>query len=195
MADWDDMAVVGRITRPHGLRGDVVVNPETDFVEERFRAGATFWTRTAAGDERLTITAARVQQGRPVVHFDGFDSIEAVEELAGRELRIPVDDLQPLEPGTFYHHQLTGCVVETVDGEVVGEVRRVEGGAGGSRLIVEGRRGEVQIPLAVDICVGIDVDARRIRVSPPEGLLELNDTAATRLRAVRSGEVSPKPSA
>ena len=46
MADWDDMVLVGRIARPHGLRGQVVVNPETDFVEERFVSGATMWTRS-----------------------------------------------------------------------------------------------------------------------------------------------------
>jgi 16S rRNA processing protein RimM len=103
-----------------------------------------------------------------------------VEPLAGRELRIPEEALQPLEPGTFYHHQLTGCVVETVDGRTVGEVRRVEGGAGGSRLVIDGRRGEVQIPLVAEICVAIDVEARRIRVDPPEGLLELNEPARPR---------------
>ena len=43
------MVLVGRVARPHGLRGHVVVNPETDFVEERFRPGATLWTRSAGG--------------------------------------------------------------------------------------------------------------------------------------------------
>ena len=112
-----------------------------------------------------------------MVHFDGFDSIEAVRCLAGRELRIPDDTLQPLEPGTFYRHQLMGCLVETVDGLVVGEVRRVEGDVSGNRLVVAGRRGDVLIPLAAAICVSIDVGARRIRIDPPEGLLELNETA------------------
>ena len=59
--DWKDMAVVGRIARPHGLKGQVVINPETDFVEERFAKGAAMWTRSAAGEEQLTVTALRVQ--------------------------------------------------------------------------------------------------------------------------------------
>lgn len=175
MADWDDMVVVGRVARPHGLRGHVAVNPETDFAEQRFCVGASFRTRTQAGDEQLTIAGARMQQGHPVVHFEGFESIEAVRRLAGCELRIPDDGLHALEPGAFYHHQLVGCRVETVDGRVVGEVRRVEGGPGGSRLLVDGPRGEVLVPLATEICVGIDVAARRIRIDPPQGLLELNE--------------------
>ena len=71
MADWDDMVLVGTVARPHGLRGQVVVNPHTDFLEERFRPGATFWTRSRLGDEQLVVDSARFQGGRPVIGFDG----------------------------------------------------------------------------------------------------------------------------
>jgi 16S rRNA processing protein RimM len=172
---WDDMAVVGRVARPHGLRGDVVVNPETDFVAERFRPGATVWTQSAGREEQLTIASARVQNGRPVVGFEGFSSVEAAERLAGLELRVPEESLQPLEPGRYYEHQLVGCSVETAEGTQVGTVVRVDSGAGGSRLVVDGARGEILVPLAVDICVAIDIAGRRIRIEPPEGLLELNE--------------------
>src|SRR5438093_856872 len=147
------MALVGRIARPHGLRGQVVVNPETDFVEGRFAEGATFRTRSAAGEEQLTIVSARVQNGHPIVGFEGFARVEDVERLAGLELRVPEETLQPLQPGTYYEHQLVGCEVETIAGEVVGKVAAVEGGAGATRLVMIGTRGELLIPLAVDICV------------------------------------------
>ena len=175
MAAWDDMVLVGRIARPHGLKGQVVVNPETDFAEQRFAEGATLWTRSDRGDEQLVITSSRLQGTRPVIGFDGFASVEDVERLAGLELRVPEGTLQPLAEGTYYQHQLIGCVVETTAGERVGEVARVEGGAAGSLLAIEGPRGEILIPLAVDICTSVDVAARRITVAPPEGLLELNE--------------------
>jgi 16S rRNA processing protein RimM len=174
MADWEDMALVGRIARPHGLRGQVIVNPETDFAEDRFRAGAVVWTRSGRGSERLTISTARFQSGRPVIGFEGLSSIDDVERLAGLELRVPEESLKPLEAGRYYEHQLVGCAVDLVSGGTVGVVARVEGGAGGCRLVVEGARGEILIPLAVDICVSIDVQAKRIAIDPPEGLLELN---------------------
>lgn len=176
MVDWDDMVVVGRIARPHGLRGQLAVNPETDFVEERFRPGATLWTRSEGRERPLTIASARVQNGRPVIAFEGLSRIEDVQWLIGLDLRVPEDALQPLEAGRYYEHQLVGCKVETVDGVPIGMVVRVEGGAGSSRLAVEGRRGEILVPLAVDICVEIDVGAKRIRIDPPEGLLDLNET-------------------
>jgi 16S rRNA processing protein RimM len=191
MASWDDMVVVGRIARPHGLHGQVIVNPETDFVEERFTVGSTLVTRGTGGEEVLTVSSFRVQGGRPVIAFEGLARIEDVERLAGLELRVPEESLQPLEPGSFYHHQLVGCVVELNDGTVVGEVERVEGGIGGSRLVVTGRAGEILVPLASAICVEIDIAARRIRIDPPEGLLDLNETRGSRAgtQASRGGRL------
>ena len=172
------MALVGRIARPHGLRGQVVINPETDFVEERFAEGASMWTRSAAGDEELTVASLRVQNGRPVVGFKGFTRVEDVERLAGLELRVPEETLQPLQPGSYYEHHLVGCIVETAADDVVGTVAAVDGGAGATRLVMNGPRGEILIPLAVDICVEIDIANKRIRINPPEGLLELNEKGA-----------------
>lgn len=175
MSDWDGMVLVGRIARPHGVRGQVIVSPETDFVEQRFAEGAALWTRSDRGDELLRVTSARVQNGRPVVAFEGFGTIEDVERLAGLELRVPEADLQPLAAGDYYRHQLVGCLVQLGDGRPVGDVLRVEGGAGGSLLVVDGPRGEVLVPFARHICVEIDVDRRRITIEPPEGLIELNE--------------------
>jgi 16S rRNA processing protein RimM len=183
------MALVGRIAKPHGLRGDVIVNPDTDFVEERFVVGATFRTRSDRGEETLTIASARVQNGRAVVGFEGFSRVEDAERLAGLELRIPEGDLQPLAEHTYYQHQLIGCVVETTSGEPLGEVVRVEGGTGMSLLVVNGSRGEILVPLTRAICVEIDVAGKRIRIEPPEGLIELNQPAPG------SGQRARKPSA
>jgi 16S rRNA processing protein RimM len=177
---WDEMALVGWIAKPHGLRGDVVVNPQTDFVEERFAVGATLWTRSDRGKEALTIASARVQNGRPIVGFDGFTRVEDVERLAGLELRVPENELQPLAEHTYYQHQLVGCAVETTSGERVGSVARIDGGLGGSLLVVNGDRGEILVPLTQAICLEVDVGAKRIRIDPPEGLLDLNETRRTR---------------
>ena len=110
---WDDWAVVGRVARPHGLKGQVVVKPETDFVEQRFAKGATVWTRSNAGEERLTVSSLRLQNGRPIVGFVGFDRIEDVERLAGLELRVPEAALQGQRtvegPGGAFRRGLHGA--------------------------------------------------------------------------------------
>lgn len=174
---WDDMVTVGRITRPHGLRGDVVISPETDFAEERFTPGATLWAKADGGEKALTIGTVRMHGGRAIVGFERCARIEDAERLAGLELRVPEDTLQPLAANTYYLHQLVGCAVEDAAGAAVGTVARVDGGTGASVLVVEGARGEILIPLTQAICTEIDVTAKRIRIDPPEGLLELNTSS------------------
>jgi 16S rRNA processing protein RimM len=169
------MVLVGRIARPHGIRGHVVINPETDFLEERFAPGARLSVRSDRGEEQLRVVSSRLQGGRPVIEFEGFATVDDVQRLAGLELRVPEETLKPLDQGTYYHHQLVGCVVETAAGEQVGTVRRVDGGLGGTLLTVDGARGEILIPFAVEICVDVDVTAKRIRIEAPDGLLELNE--------------------
>jgi 16S rRNA processing protein RimM len=173
--DWDAMAVVGRVARPHGLRGQVIVNPETDFPGERFQPGAELFVNRGGVAESITITTVRFQQQRPVIGLRGIDDMNAAATLAGAELRVPIDRLAVLPPDTFYRHDLIGCAVETSAGAVVGQVEDVEGTMGGSRLVVKTNGGvEVLVPLAAEICTAIDPAAKRIVIDPPEGLLELN---------------------
>jgi 16S rRNA processing protein RimM len=168
------MVVVGRVARTHGIHGQVIVNPETDFLEERFRAGAVLYARQTGVARPLTVTAVRFHQGRPILTLEGVRSIEQAEWLAGAELRVPADALQELSAGEFYHHDLVGCRVRTTRGLNLGIVTAVEGPRGGSHLVVRRGRGEVLVPLAADICIEIDPRGRSIVIEPPEGLLELN---------------------
>ena len=174
---WNEMALVGRVARPHGLRGQVVVNLETDFPEDRFRPGAELFlrrARQASGMEPVIVTTVRFQRERPIIGLAGINDVEAAGELAGAELRVPVQALAPLDPGTYYRHDLVGCAVETVDGARIGIVTKVEGTMTGSRLVVDAAGSEVLVPLAQEICRVIDPAAKRIVINPPAGLIELN---------------------
>jgi 16S rRNA processing protein RimM len=172
-----ETALVGRVARPHGLRGQVVVDPETDFPDDRFRLGAELLLVLKGTVAPVRITSVRFYKGRPIVAFDGIADATAAGALAGAELRVPVAWLTPLPPGSIYRHDLVGCEVQTADGGRVGTVKGVEGELGASRLVVDGPSGEILVPLAAEICREIDLPARRITIDPPEGLLELNVTA------------------
>ena len=198
------MAVVGRIARVHGLRGDVVIDPETDFPDSRFQVGRVVY-RSASGErpDALRVATVRFHRGRPIVHFEGIDSIDEAELLAGLELRIPVSALETLPAGMFYHHDLAGCRVETRSGEVIGQVDHIEGEADASQLAVATGQGEVLVPLAAGICVSIDVGRKVIVIEPPEGLLDLNrrrdqgdgvrnQKPETRGRGARAGSRRPR---
>ena len=77
------MVLVGVVARTHGIRGEVIVNSETDFPEERFKVGGTLSRGSATGPiEALQVTSVRFQQGRPILGLAGFSSIDEAERLA-----------------------------------------------------------------------------------------------------------------
>ena len=176
MADFSQMALVGRIARAHGNRGQVIVNLETDFPEERFQPGAELCIERGGRVETLRLAAVRYQHDRPVLTIEGVETMNDAEALAGYELRVPVDRLAKLAAGTFYRHDLIGCRVETIGGDAVGTVSDVQGDMGSTRLVIAGARGEVLVPFATEICRTIDPAGKRIVIAPPEGLLDLNET-------------------
>jgi 16S rRNA processing protein RimM len=168
------MVTVGRIIRPHGNRGQVVVAPESDFAADRFKVGETL--RVMRGTEvpgTLTVRSSRFHDGRWVVGFDGVSSIDEAETLRGLELRIPEQDLRQLGPNAFYAHDLVGCDVRTIHGDRVGVVSRVDMTTGVPLLVVAAR-GEVLVPFVDAICRRVDPVARVIEIDPPEGLIPLN---------------------
>ena len=164
MSNWDDMVLVGRIARAHGNRGQVIVDPATDFPEERFKAGSVLHIRRGETIEPVTVENVRFHRGRPIVGLAGVDTMNAAEALAGTELRVGVDALQPLPAGSYYHHDLIGCAVVTPRGEAIGRVTSVDGDGAGSRLVVESTNGDVLIPMVEGICVAVDVAGRKIVV-------------------------------
>jgi 16S rRNA processing protein RimM len=168
------MVTVGRIIRPHGHKGAVVVQPETDFAASRFREGAELnWMRDGTV-ATVRVADGREHQGRWVVALEGVDSMNEAETLRDLELRIPADALHPLEPGAHYVHDLEGCEVITESGIRIGLVDRVQFGAGQPLLVVGGPQGEILVPLVETICRRIDPVAKRITVELPDGLLDVN---------------------
>ena len=175
----DELLVVGRVARPHGIRGHVIVNPDTDFLDQRYRAGEVLYVVggvSGSGGEPVPrrILSVRFHQRRPILELEGIESVSDAERLAGAELRLPAASLGRLPEGTFYHHELIGCEVRDRSDALLGRVRAVEGPMERSRLVVQGERGEIQIPMTAGICISVEPAAGRIVVDPPEGLVELN---------------------
>jgi 16S rRNA processing protein RimM len=169
----DDLVLVGRVARAHGNRGQVIVNLDTDFPDERFRVGAVVLVGPSHTARR--IREVRFHQGRPVIALEGIETMNDAVALAGAELKVPAPAAGTLPEHTYYHHELIGCEVADPTGRTIGAVTRVEGTMEMSRLVVAGTQGEVLIPLVAEICTDIDVAARRIVVNPPDGLLEVNE--------------------
>jgi 16S rRNA processing protein RimM len=165
------LLLVGRIARPHGIRGQVVVNPETDFMEDRFKAGQVLKIGPPERARDYAILEVRFHQGRPIVRLEGIETMNDAEPLAGADIWLPESAVDPLPERTFYRHDLIGCAVQDTTGAVLGVVTGVEGTLDRSYLVIDGY---VMIPLVEGICVAVDIAARRVTVDPPDGLLDVN---------------------
>lgn len=179
---------VARVLRPHGRRGEVAAEILTDFPERLTHLKRVYLCdgkRDGArgSDARAEQVGRRVRVrscwlshsrgGQAVFHFEYCDSISDAEKLVGLEVRIPLAERAPLPGGSYYVTDLIGCEVRE-QGAAVGVVRDVEFTGGAPLLAVDSPQGEVLIPLAEEICVHVDLAARRIDVVLPEGLRELN---------------------
>ena len=152
-----DLLEVGRIAKPHGLRGEVIVSLSTDRTE-RLDAGSVLETDHGP----LTVVSATPHQHRWRVRFDGFDSRESVEPLHGLVLRAePIDD-----PDTWFVHDMVGASVELTDGTVVGTCTAVVENPAYDMVEIDGKT-IVPMPFVLDVADG------RIVIDPPDGLLEL----------------------
>src|ERR1700686_1961425 len=118
-SNWSEMAVVGRIARAHGRRGEGIGNPEADFPHERFQPGSELFVERGGHLETLTLTSVRFQHERPVIGISGIATMNDAEALAGCELRVPIDRLAALPNDTYYRHDLIGCLVETKAGATI----------------------------------------------------------------------------
>lgn len=178
----DDFLLVGTVARAHGNRGQVIVNPETDFPDERFVAGRALLIEQNGRSAERAIVSVRFHQGRPILALEGIETMDDAEALAGAQLKIGTSSVAPLAPGTFYRHDLVGCEVTDTSERRIGLVTRVDGPMERSILTVDGERGEVLIPMVAHICVRVDPAARIIVVDPPDGLIELNERAPSSSR-------------
>jgi 16S rRNA processing protein RimM len=169
--------IVGRVGRPHGVRGDVVVGVRTDEPDARFIVGARLDT-DPAGAGPLTVAAARWQSGELIVRFKGVTDRTVAGDLTGTWLSVDSGTLDaPADPDEFRDHQLIDLTVRTKDGEVVGVVRDVLH-YGQDLLAISPAAdpgGELLVPFVKAIVTEVDLAGGILVIDPPPGLLNLDE--------------------
>lgn len=166
---------IARIARTRGNHGEVLADLYTDF-PDRFDGLREVWLVSGQGTQRQRMTLEKTweHKGRVVLKFQGVDSISAAEPYKGFWVEVPIGQAVPLPEGSYYDHDLIGCVVEDLQGNRIGLVNEVLHLAGNSHLVVRDGEREILIPAVADICVKISIGQKRIVVDPPEGLLDLD---------------------
>lgn len=159
--------LVGRIGRPHGLHGYLVVHPETDN-PGRFAVGSVFVT-TSQGP--LTVAGRQGRPPRLLVRFDGFDDRTAAEALAGTDLFIEASARRPLDDDEFWPDELTGMTVRSETGEDLGVVADAIEGVGQYRLVISGPQGVFEVPFVTALVPAVDRETGVVTVAAVPGLV------------------------
>ena len=161
--------VIGRVTRPHGVHGEVRAEIHTD-VPERFT-----WLKELYLGERdpmpVAVESVRFHKKFVLLKLAGYDSRDAADGLRRTWLQVPVDESIPLEPGEYFLYQLIGLEVYTDEDEHLGQVAEVIETAANNVFLVRGTRGEVLLPDIDDVILKVDVANGRITVHLIPGLI------------------------
>ncbi|WP_375387513.1 ribosome maturation factor RimM [uncultured Amnibacterium sp.] len=166
---------VGRLTKAHGLKGGLKLELFTDDPDRRFTPGATFALQVPDSSpwhgKRLELAELRWYNGMPVGFFADVADRSAAESLVKAILWVDQDPDEAAEPDAWYDHQLVGLEVVR-DGRTVGVIDRLEHLPAQDLLVVKVGDAEVLVPFVKAIVPEVDVEARRVVVTPPDGLFE-----------------------
>ena len=175
----DSRLLVARIGKPHGLRGEVTVQTHTDDPEARFVPGVSYETQAAAGSgvpRSLTLSSARLHQQTWLLGFEEIPDRTGAESLRGTQLFIDAEAaVAQDEDDAWYEDELVGLAVVDPVGATLGEVTGLRTGAAQDQLVLRLANGsEALVPFVEAIVPEVDVEAGRVVVDAPPGLLELN---------------------
>ena len=169
--------VVGRIGKPHGIRGEVTLDVRTDEPDRRFAPGTTLRAEAPAGADRrpasLTVARARWHQSTLLVTFEELADRNAAEAARGTVLHATIgpDDM-PEDPDEYYDHQLVGLDVVDLDGTHLGQVKALVHGSAQDLLTVRTPDGrDTLVPFVSALVPEVDLDAGRIVVADRPGLV------------------------
>jgi len=171
LSEWVAVALLGK-TR--GNRGELTALALSGKPERYQALQAVFLFGAGLPEEGVSydVESSWFHNGVLIFKFRGVDTISEAERLSGAEVRVPISERTPLEPGEYFESDLLGCeVLDRRSGESLGRVTRWDDGGSSGLLVVEEN---LLIPFARSICVEIDPAAKRIAVDLPEGLKDLN---------------------
>jgi 16S rRNA processing protein RimM len=165
---------VGRVLRPHGIRGELRVEITTDY-PERLEQHTCFYLASPDSPEaarRYPVEKLRQHRGALLLKLGGCDDRNSADELRGMLVQIPLEKAVPLEEGEYYHFQLIGVRVETESGKWLGQVVEVLETGANDVYVLRGPRGEVLLPAVEEVIRELDLESKRMVVRPLPGMLE-----------------------
>lgn len=161
---------VGRVSRAHGIKGEVSMEIMTDF-PERFETAEWFYI----GDEQeaapYRLESYRWHQQKLLLTFAGVATRTEAEQLTGQFVQIPIEEAMPLEEGDFYLFQLIDLEVVTTTQEILGHVTDILETGANDVFVVQNDAQEMLLPDIPDVVKSIDLEQKQIVVELIDGLI------------------------
>jgi 16S rRNA processing protein RimM len=164
-----EFITIGKILSSWGTRGQLRVQVMTDF-PQRFASSS----RVYLHGQLTTIESVEWRKGQVIIKLDSVDDIDEADKLKGEPIEIHGSQLQSLPEGAYYHFELIGLEVRTLQEEVLGKMTEIITTAGNDIYVVKGKSGEILIPAVDDVVKSVDRRKKRIIIEPIKGLLDLN---------------------
>lgn len=165
------LVAVGRVIRPHGLRGEVRIQPDTDF-PERFSALKQITLLKDDDSMQVSVVSIRPHGTALLAKFEGIDTIEAASRWRDAVVAVAREHAAPLGAGRHYVADVLGLRVETEAGRMLGTVAEVVRTGSNDVYVVRGAEGEVLVPAISTVVLDIDVARNRMVIRPMPGMLE-----------------------
>jgi 16S rRNA processing protein RimM len=164
--------VVGRLGRPHGVKGEINVEVLTDEPEKRFLKGIKLTLQNQ--NKELTVASARVHTKKLLVTFEEISDRNLAEDLKGCYLVVELDNSEIPQAGdAFYEDQLIGLTAVSQNDEVLGEVIEVIYRTAQDLLVIKTLDNrEILVPFVDEIVPKVDLTQKRIVLNPPKGLFD-----------------------
>ncbi len=169
----DDLVVVGRVRRPTGIKGALLVEVYSG-IRDRFAVGDVV---IANGSEYEIVETGKSGDSAKLT-FASIDSIEKADQFRDVELSVPSDALPENPPGVYYHYEIIGIDVETTDGQQLGTLTEIlETGSNDVLIITPSSKagskkaGDILIPVLDGVIVEVDKESGTMKIDPPDGLL------------------------
>ncbi len=167
-----DALRVAAIKRPHGLRGEIAVEPIGDF-PERLSAGSRLTARVEGGKRELTVEGVRPHGTHLLMRFSGCNSRESVERLAGGDLYVDREEVPAPSPDFIFDDEIGGFRCVAISGETLGQAVAFERFGAHCCLRMERDGKSILVPFVHPIVREVSRERRLIVLDPPDGLLEI----------------------
>jgi 16S rRNA processing protein RimM len=164
-----EFLTVGRILRPHGVRGGVLVEAKSELIHD-LSPGMD----VLIGESRdaVLLKSIRQHRGQFILYFEDVSDRDSVESLRGTELAISLQDSSPLPEGSYFHWQIVGMDVESDNGEFLGKIVKILETGANDVYIISKEGSEFLIPAIEDVVLQVDLEKNLMIVHLLPGLVD-----------------------